>query len=136
MVFDTPDQIKAQADRIVARSVNSKTMPLANKTEHPRRVTFTLSNPAKVEGKTPETKLTYLEPPNRPVMFRAPVQLTWKVRNGAPQTRHTHVVIQHGQIMPPFAILEVPPFTTYDATITLLYPADATPPQLLTIGSP
>lgn len=33
VVFDTPEQIKAQADRIVARSVTSTTMPLANKTQ-------------------------------------------------------------------------------------------------------
>ena len=111
-------------------------VPLANKTDQPRRFTFTLSSPAKVEGQLLEAKLTYLNPPNRPVMFRGPVELSWTARNGQKQTRRTHVVVQHGQQMPPFATVEVPPYATYDATITLLYPADATPPQLLTIGNP
>lgn len=32
VMFDTPDQIKAMADRILVRSVSTKTMPLGNKT--------------------------------------------------------------------------------------------------------
>lgn len=32
IMFDTPDQIKAMADRILVRSVSTKTMPLGNKT--------------------------------------------------------------------------------------------------------
>jgi hypothetical protein len=110
-------------------------VPLENKTEAARTFTFALSNPSKVEGKTAETRVTYLDPPNKAVLFRGPVQLTWKAQDGEAQTSFTHLVIQAGQGPTPFATLTVPPYSVYDASVTLLYPADATPPQLLTLTS-
>jgi hypothetical protein len=43
------------------------------------------------------------------------------------------VVLHHGEEAPAFAKVEVPAGKPLDVTLTLSYPADATPPQLLTI---
>jgi hypothetical protein len=109
------------------------TVPLENKTERARTFTFALSNPSKVEGQAADNHVTYLAPPNRAVLFRGPVKVTWGPRGATPTSQYTHVVVQSGQGPTAFATVEVPPYTVEEATITLLYPADATPPQLLTL---
>ncbi|MFN3431208.1 MAG: DUF3370 domain-containing protein [Candidatus Sericytochromatia bacterium] len=111
------------------------TLPLENRGTTPRRFALTLSHPAKVEGRGADAKLTYMDPPNRAVTFRAPIRVGWRQKGGAEQVRFVHVVTRHGEAMAPFATIEVPPATAYEATVTLNYPADATPPQLLTIES-
>ncbi|HEY9857028.1 MAG TPA: DUF3370 domain-containing protein [Stenomitos sp.] len=110
--------------------------PLDNQGDLPRTLSVGLSHPARVVGDRPATAAGYLDPPNRPVMFRGPVKVEWFDDQGRQQTRYTHLVIQHGQSMPPFVTLEVPAHTRYDVKVTLLFPADATPPQLLTLSSP
>ncbi|MDB5097295.1 MAG: hypothetical protein JWM80_1716 [Cyanobacteria bacterium RYN_339] len=88
------------------------------------RYKLALTQPVAVAG----GKAHYLDPPNKPVMFRGPIKLTW---NG--QTRYVHVVLRHGEEAPPFARIDVPAGKTYDLGLTLSYPADATPPQLLSV---
>lgn len=106
-------------------------VPLDNPDSTPSAYTFTLSHPARVEG---DRTAVYLDPPSRPVTFRGPVKLEWLDAKGLPDVRYTHLVLRHGQQLPPFETVEVPPRTRYDVTVTLSYPADATPPQLLTVG--
>jgi hypothetical protein len=110
-------------------------VPLANPGPQARTFTFTLSHPARVAGSGATAQMTYMDPPNRPVMFRGPIRVEWRDAQGRAQTRYPHVVLQHGHAMPPFATIAVPAGATTQATLTLLYPADATPPQLLTIES-
>lgn len=111
-------------------------VPLDNREDVPRSFSLSLSHPSRVLGDRPASAAIYVDPPNRPVMFRGPVKVEWFDEAGLRQERFVHLVIQHGQAMPPFVTLEVPPGTRYDVKVTLLFPADATPPQLLTIGSP
>lgn len=111
-------------------------IPLDNTGDLPRSFSLALSHPARVVGERPATGAIYVEPPNRPVMFRGPVRVEWFDDQGRQQVRYVHLVIQHGQAMQPFATIEVPARNRYDVTVTLLFPADATPPQLLTISSP
>lgn len=106
-------------------------VPLDNPDAAPRAYTFTLSHPSRVEG---DRTSVYLDPPNRPVTFRGPVKLEWHDARGLPEIHYTHLVLRHGQQLPPFQTVEVPPGARYDVTVTISYPADATPPQLLTIG--
>ncbi|MNL55461.1 hypothetical protein D3C87_1788780 [compost metagenome] len=108
----------------------SLTVPLDNPDATPRLYTFGLSHPVRAEG---DRTAVYLDPPNKPVTFRGPVKLEWKNAKGLPETRYNHIVLRHGQLLPPFETVEVPPRTRYDVKVTLSYPADATPPQLLTI---
>jgi hypothetical protein len=88
------------------------------------RYTFALTQPTAVAN----GKAQYVQPPNKPVMFRGPIKLSW---NG--QDKYVHVVLRHGEEAPPFARVDVPAGKTYDVTLTISYPADATPPQLLSI---
>lgn len=111
-------------------------LPLANPADVPRTYSLALSHPARVVGDRPATAAIYLDPPNRPVMFRGPVKVEWFDDRGWRQERYIHLVIQHGQAMPPLTSIEVPAHGRYEVTVTLLFPADATPPQLLTISSP
>lgn len=111
-------------------------IPLDNPSQTPRTFNLSLSHPTRVVGDRPASAAVYVNPPNRPVMFRGPVRVEWFDEAGLKQVRFVHLVIQHGQVMPPFVSLEVPARTRYDVMLTLLFPADATPPQLLSISSP
>lgn len=111
-------------------------VPLDNRTDTLRTFTLGLSHPARVVGERPASAAVYVDPPDRPVMFRGPVEIEWFDEAGRHQERYVHVVLRHGEALPPLVTLEVPPRTRFDAKVTLLYPADATPPQLLTIASP
>ncbi|HEY9899811.1 MAG TPA: DUF3370 domain-containing protein [Pantanalinema sp.] len=106
-------------------------VPLDNPDPTPRAYTFALTHPVRAEG---DRTAVYLDPPNRPVTFRGPVKLEWQDARGFPEVRYTHLVLRHGQLLPPFETVEVPPRTHYEVKVTLSYPADATPPQLLTIA--
>jgi hypothetical protein len=54
---------------------------------------------------------------------------------GAPHTapRFTHVVLRRGQELPLLDVVAVAGKATRVLRVTLVYPADATPPQLLTV---
>jgi hypothetical protein len=104
-------------------------LPLSNPDQTPRRYALSLSHPVSATGLT----VTYLEPPNRPVTFRGTVRLDWKDERGMDVTRLTHLTLRQGQRLPPFEVVEIPPQSRRDVLLQLIYPADATPPQLLTI---
>ncbi|MNR87414.1 hypothetical protein D3C72_182810 [compost metagenome] len=105
-------------------------LPLSNPEVLPRRYALSLSHPVSATGRT----VTYLEPPKPPVTFRGTVRLDWKDERGMDVTRLTHVTLQQGQRLPPFEVIEVPPQSRREVLLQLIYPADATPPQLLTIA--
>lgn len=94
-----------------------------------------LSQPSKVVGDRPARAAVYLDPPSKPVFFRGPVRVRWQDERG-PVDRYTHLVVRHGERPAPFETIEVPPGKPLEVWISLFYPADATPPQLLTIGRP
>lgn len=108
---------------------------LPNPDAAPRAYTLRLSQPAKVIGDKPARAAVYLDPPNKPVFFRGPVRVRWKDAE-APVDRYTHLVVRHGERPAPFEKVVVPPGTSTEVWISLYYPADATPPQLLSIGRP
>ncbi len=109
---------------------------LPNPDQAPRMYTLGLSHPVRVVGDQPARAAVYMDPPGKPVMFRGPVRVRWK-EAGAPWTdRYTHLVIRHGEEPPPFETVTVAPGKALKVFLWLVYPADATPPQLLTIGRP
>lgn len=99
---------------------------LANPDSRVRTYAFALGHPTQVAS----ASATFLSPPNHAVTFRGPVRLTWLDPEGFRQTRFTHLVLHQGELSAPFETVQVPP-GGMDARITLVYPADATPPQLL-----
>ena len=99
-----------------------------------RSYDLALSHPARVVGDKPATAAVFMDPPGKPVMFRGPVQVRYHADDAAPVNRFVHLVVRHGEELPPFETVVVPPKGKRKVWVTLYYPADATPPQLLTIA--
>jgi hypothetical protein len=91
----------------------------------PGTYALTFASPLKAQDEPP-SKIFFSK--GTQVTFRGPLRLTV---NG--EARHHHVVLHTGELPPPFETLDVPA-SGLDATLTLIYPGDCTPPQLLMIG--
>ena len=70
-----------------------------------------------------------------PVMFRGPVEVAGlDDTDGSPYGRQTvHLVLRQGQEGPSFGQVTLKPGEAREVQIRLIYPADATPPQVLTV---
>lgn len=108
-------------------------IPLNNPDKSPRIYQFKLSWPAFVKGQSPNIEAVYFQPPGKPTMFRGSAIMEWLDAQQQPQRQWVHLVMHQGEEMPAFATVEVPAKTRYVLSFYLLYPADATPPQLLAI---
>lgn len=107
------------------------TVPLDNPDDAPRTFTLGLSSPLKLqEGAT----LSFAPPSGRRIHFRGQVRVAWQDEKGVAQTRYRHLVLHDGEDLPPFETITVPGHSRLEAQLTLIYPADCTPPQMLTVG--
>lgn len=108
------------------------TLPLQNRSEQTQRVSLLFQTPLK-ENKLAQSGLRFLQPPDRPVFFRGTVRLQYQDDQGKKQIRYIHLVQQRGQRGQPLVTLTLPPGGQRSVSFNLVYPADATPPQVLTI---
>ena len=109
------------------------TMPLQNRTQQTQTVTIRFQSPIKedqIQG-----ALRFFEPLPRSVFFRGTVRLRYNDDRNLPQTRYVHLVHRRGDRSQPLATLVMPPGDRRLVEFDLIYPADATPPQVLTITS-
>ena len=104
--------------------------PLYNNTQNSQTVTLALQTPLKERSRS---GLEFLNPPGREVFFRGTVRLSYQDDQGQPQTRFIHLVQKRGEMGAPLASLKIKPGTQRLLEVDLLYPPDATPPQVLTI---
>lgn len=111
----------------------SLTLPLANRTGTTQRVAILFQTPLKEDG--PSDRLRFLEPPEERVFFRGPLRLQYVDDDGAVVDRFIHVVQHRGEQGQPLATLTLQPGTKRPVQVNILYPPDATPPQVLTIQS-
>ena len=109
----------------------SLTLPLYNSTSRPQKVAIALQTPLK--GEEIDKGLQFLEPPAKNVFFRGPVKVSYTDERGITQTRYFHLVQRRGQQGEPLVILTLPPQVKRTVTVDLFYPADSTPPQVLTV---
>ncbi|MBC7825202.1 MAG: DUF3370 family protein, partial [Candidatus Parcubacteria bacterium] len=72
-------------------------------------------------------------PPARQVFFRGTVRLRYKDDAGLPQTRSVHLVLRRGQQGDPLVTLNLKPGEQRLVEFGMIYPPDATPPQVLTV---
>ncbi|MBW4610000.1 MAG: DUF3370 domain-containing protein [Hassallia sp. WJT32-NPBG1] len=107
-------------------------LPLYNNTQSQRIVTISMQTPLK-EDKLVNRGLRFLSTPGPQVFFRGTVQLRYKDGQGKPQTKLTHLVQKRGQQGEALAVLNLKPGDRNDVEVDLLYPPDATPPQVLTV---
>lgn len=107
------------------------TLPLYNPTNQTRLVSVAIETPVKSDKA--DSGLTFMEPLPPQVFFRGTVRLRFQDDQGTPRTRYVHLVQQRGQQGEPLATLAIRPGDIRLVQVELLYPPDATPPQVLTV---
>ncbi len=109
----------------------SLTLPLRNTTDQPRTVAIAIETPLKEDK--PAKGLRFFQPPAKQVFFRGTVRLRYNDDQGLPQTRYVHLVQRRGQQGEPLVLMNIKPGDRRLVQVDLLYPADSTPPQILTV---
>lgn len=107
------------------------TFPLYNSSESPVTAHLYLDTPVKTNK--PEENLTYLTPPPERFFFRGSAQVTYRDDRGKKQSRVIHLVEKRGTRSRALLSLCIGPAKTRRINLRLLYPPDATPPQVVTI---
>jgi hypothetical protein len=107
------------------------TLPLKNTTSQPQTVTVSLQTPLKDEGG--KDLLLFLNPRVDQIFFRGTVKVSYEDDGGQAQTRYVHLVQRRGQPGEPLVTLNLPPGASREVQVSLLYPPDSTPPQVLTV---
>lgn len=108
------------------------TLRLRNPSNRPRSYSLRLQQPGQVFTQGAEHIAVYKKPPDNAVTFRGLVRIDEDPEKGH-LSRFTHIVLRKGQTLPPFETVGIPGRGERNLLISLIYPADATPPQLLTI---
>ena len=109
------------------------TLPLRNEGSQQRRVAITLESPEKNGSGTGQ--LVFNGSNSGPVMFRGPIEVTGlDGEQGRPSGRRRfHLVLRRGQQGPQLGLITLAPGEQRVVRIRLVYPADATPPQVLSL---
>jgi hypothetical protein len=107
------------------------TLPLQNTTNQPQRIAISLQTPLKQDFS--RNQLLFMNPPDPKIFFRGTVRLRYNDDNNAPQNKFFHIVQRRGQKGDALATLTLKPGELRSVEVNLLYPPDATPPQLLTV---
>ncbi|MEL6855727.1 MAG: DUF3370 domain-containing protein [Cyanobacteria bacterium J06607_13] len=110
----------------------SLTLPLYNPTDTPQTVTVALQTAIK-EDELSQDGLRFFDPPGPQTFFRGPVQVRYQDDRDLPVIRNIHLVMLRGQLGKPLAQVTLAPQSTRHIEVDLLYPADSTPPQVLTV---
>jgi Protein of unknown function (DUF3370) len=109
----------------------SLTLPLSNPAKQSQTVTLAIQTPLKEEQLN--GGLRFLQPLPKPVYFRGTVRVKYQNAQGAAQTKFYHLVQKRGQQGSPLVTVTLPPLGKNLVQVDLLYPPDATPPQVLTL---
>jgi hypothetical protein len=109
-------------------------VPLDNPDTKLRQYALALSHPLRVPENSSEQP-RYLEVTReQPVTFRGSLQLDWDDEQNQPVRKLVHVTLRQGERGAPFATVPVVSGRRTVARLRLVYPADCTPPQLLTVS--
>jgi hypothetical protein len=107
-------------------------LPLQNPTGQPQTVTLSLQTPIK-EDTLSRGGLRFFEPLPTQTFFRGTVRIRYSDEQGLPRTRYVHLVERRGDRSEPLVTLVIPPGDRRLVEVSLLYPPDSTPPQVLTV---
>ena len=109
------------------------TLPLVNNTSRRRSVVLALESP--IKSGSDEKRLLFSEPPKRSVMFRGPVEVRGLdgFKGGPTGRRIQHLVLRQGLQGPELGRVTLDPGEGRRVRVRLIYPADATPPQVLSV---
>ena len=108
-------------------------LPFSNDGDHPASVELALESPLKSDQTS--DSLRFRTSMTGPVMYRGPIEVRGlDDGDGDPLGRQTiHLVLRQGQQGPALGQLTLAPGEQRNVRVRLVYPADATPPQVLTI---
>ena len=107
-------------------------LPLYNPTDTTQQVVIRLETPIK-EDTLSQEGLRFFDPLPTQTFFRGAVELQYRDDTGRRRTRYFHLVQQRGQEGDDLVQLAIAPQNRRPVRVRLLYPPDATPPQVLTI---
>jgi Protein of unknown function (DUF3370) len=108
------------------------TLPLYNNTSETQRVAIMVQTPLQDERLKGDS-LRFRNPPYDQVFFRGTVRIRYTDDLRIRQTRYMHLVQRRGQEGEPLIRLTLPKGDRRQVEVQLIYPPDATPPQVLTI---
>ncbi len=106
-------------------------LPFYNSSGTDQTVGLKFQTPMRDESLT--NGLRFRRPPENRIFFRGTVRLRFKNQMGLEQTHYVHLVQRRGQEGSPLLRLNIPAEARKDVEVDLIYPADATPPQVLTV---
>lgn len=109
----------------------SLSLPLYNPHSETNTVNLSLETPIKQDRS--DNNLSFLFPPAKQVFFRGTVRIKYSDDRNLPRTEYFHLVQHKGEIGQPLLTLKIPPQRSKLVYFDLIYPPDATPPQILTV---
>ena len=104
-------------------------IPLCNRSKQPVALNVALETPLKTD--LPIGGLRFNAKPGAAVMFRGTVELSGL--DGSPGRQSFHLVQRSGQQGPSLGSISLAPGAQRQLRVRLIYPADATPPQVLSL---
>jgi Protein of unknown function (DUF3370) len=107
------------------------TLPLHNNSNQSQNIAISLETPLKQDMS--REQVLFMNPPEPKIFFRGTVKLRYIDDANVPQTRFYHIIQRRGQQGEALAKLNLKPGEMRSVEVSLLYPPDATPPQLLTV---
>jgi hypothetical protein len=109
------------------------TLPLHNPGPQRRKLAIALESPFK-DGSS-RSSLRFKSPATGPVMYRGPIEVSGLDGDHGQATgaRRFHLVLRQGEQGPALGTVSLEPGQSRRVRVRLVYPADATPPQVLSI---
>ena len=110
-------------------------IPLYNANKESTSVAISFDSPLRTADDLPERRVTYYDDPPEKITFRGEFRIRYKSYFGTDKEKYVHVVQRFGQQGLPLVSLFLEPGEKRTIRITYIYPADCTPPHVLTITS-
>jgi len=107
-------------------------LPLHNPTDAEQQVIVRLQTPIK-EDTLSQEGLRFFNPLPTSTFFRGTVEVRYQDDDGRFQTQYYHLVQRRGDLGEPLVQLAIAPGQRRPVRVRFIYPADSTPPQVLTI---
>ncbi len=110
-------------------------MPLLNSSPEEQNVVIKMQTPFKDEKLSGGLRFISPLPPDAPIFFRGNVQIRYTNDSGRLETKQVHIVQRRGEQGQSLISLKLPPGARRQVEIDLVYPPDASPPQVFTVES-
>lgn len=107
-------------------------IPLYNASQSKQKVSLSFDSPIRIPENKEANNLTFWENPPEKICFRGEFEFTYE-ENGKEIDRFFHVVQRFGQKGKKLLELELDPNETKKVKVKYIYPADSTPPHVITI---